>query len=75
MAKTLTQKKRYKRWLRKHPVYYLKRLRHWLEVEEDPKEKELAETLLKEFLKRYPSLRTPADKVAELGEHTDKQRG
>jgi len=50
MAKTLAQKEKHKRYLRKHPEYAIFRLRKWIGAEKDPAKLAKAKGLLKQWL-------------------------
>lgn len=53
MGKTLAQKERYKRWLRKHPEKTIRQLRRWISKEKDPVKLVEAKKILKDHLERY----------------------
>lgn len=66
--KTLAQRERHKRWLRKHPAFVLAQLKNWVEKEEDPKEKERAKKILEKFFKHNPEMQKKELPDTEAGE-------
>lgn len=44
------RKRRYKRWLKKHPERVIRQLKKWVEREKDPQKLKIAKAILEEHL-------------------------